>query len=152
MKPRKKKTEVQKLKLKLWELCKQIIRKRDGNRCVVCGKQGLEGSGWHTGHFIASSVCGAFLRYDIRNLHSSCYYCNVNLGGNGAVFHESLERDYGLPFVKQIMVNRHVIMKADKHFYQRKIDEYTKLVELEDFELVEITQNYAETNPEAILL
>ena len=38
------------LKVKLWELCKQIIRKRYGNTCYTCGKSGLSGSSWQIGH------------------------------------------------------------------------------------------------------
>lgn len=127
---RKKKTDIKKLKEKLWELCKQIVRKRDGNVCIICGKQGLEGSGWHTGHFIASSTCGAFLRYNLRNLHSSCYYCNINLGGNGALFLIALEDIYGRQFVDNILRDRNISTKADILFYEEEI---RKLEEIKDY-------------------
>ena len=41
---RKSKTPLEKAKGKLWELCKQLVRKRDGHSCVSCGKTGLVGS------------------------------------------------------------------------------------------------------------
>ena len=138
---RKSKTLIAKLKNILWELCKSIVRRRDGTICVICGKENLDGSGWHTGHFIPSLTCGAFLRYDLRNLHSSCYYCNVNLGGNGALFLIRLEEEYGRPFVDQIIRDKNISIKANILFYQKKIEEYTELDKLDQEELQEYTIN-----------
>lgn len=96
--------------------------------CVICGKTGLEGSGWHTGHFIPRSTCGAFLKYDLRNIHSSCYNCNINLGGNGALFMVALEKKYGREYVDGILRDRSSIIKAYDH-YQNLIEEYKKILE-----------------------
>ena len=127
-KPKKKVVKISTLKNKLWELCKQIIRKRDGNVCFTCGKGGLEGSSWHTGHFIPSGACGAFLRYDLRNLASQCYNCNINLGGNGTAYYRNMAENNGQEFVDQIFKDKQKVIKADAIFYQDKIDEYTKLL------------------------
>lgn len=116
------------LKVKLWELCKQIIRKRYGNTCYTCGKSGLSGSSWQTGHFIASSVCGANLRYDLRNLRPQCFMCNINLSGNGAIFYRNLVEREGQVYVDQLFTDKNIIVKADETFYKEKIEEYTKLV------------------------
>jgi len=91
MKSKKKQPTPSQLKKKLWELCKQACREQYGNVCYTCGRTGLEGSGWHTGHFIPSSVCGALLRYDLRNLRPQCYSCNINAGGNGAIFSKRMD-------------------------------------------------------------
>jgi len=138
---RKSKTPIAKLKNTLWELCKSIVRRRDGNTCFICGKKDLEGAGWHTGHFIPSSTCGAFLRYNLRNLHSSCYYCNINLGGNGALFLLRLEEEYGREFVDQIIRDKNISIKADILFYQKTIEEYIELDKLDQEELQEYTRN-----------
>ena len=131
-----------KLKKELWDLCKELVRKRDGNVCVICGKSGLEGSGWHTGHFIPSSTCGALLRYDLRNLHSSCYNCNINLGGNGALFLIALEKKYGRDFVNNVIRDKQKIIKADIIFYGEKIETYIEIRGWSKSELFDYTKNY----------
>lgn len=138
---KKSKTPIAKLKAKLWELCKELVRKRDGNSCVICNKQGLEGSSWHTGHFLPSSTCGAFLRYDLRNLHSSCYNCNINLGGNGAIFYTVLVSKFGQDFVDKILQDRNISIKADNIFYEGKIKEYEEMVYWEKDKLLDYTRN-----------
>jgi hypothetical protein len=138
---RKSTTPVAKLKAKLWELCKQIIRKRDGNVCIICGKGELEGANWHGGHFIPSAACGAFLRYDLRNIHSSCYHCNINLGGNGALFYKRLVDIYGQDFVDGVFRDKQIVIKADVTFYSKKIAEYEELVNLSQKKLQAYTKS-----------
>lgn len=137
-----KKLSPKRAKIILWELCKDIIRKRDGNLCVICGKNNLEGSGWHTGHFIPSGSCGAFLRYDLRNLHSSCYNCNINLGGNGAMFYKVLVDRYGQKFVDKIFQDKNVTIKADIIFYEEKIKEFKEISKWNKDKLLDYTKNY----------
>lgn len=139
---RKSTTPEAKLKAKLWELCKQIVRKRDGNSCLICGKGELAGASWHTGHFIPSAACGAYLRYDLRNIHSSCYHCNINLGGNGALFYKRLVDIYGQEFVDRIFKDKQKIIKADVTFYSKKIAEYEELVGLSQKKLQEFIKAY----------
>ena len=136
------KQPISKLQRKLWELCKQIIRSRDGNICVICGKCNLDGSGWHTGHFIPSSTCGALLRYDIRNLHSSCYNCNINLGGNGAMFYVTLVKKFGQDFVDKLFQDKNQTIKADFIFYEHKINEYEKIQSWDKVKLLDHTKIY----------
>ncbi len=137
-----KKPRIGLLKKKLWELCKQIIRTRDGSICFICGKSGLEGSGWHTGHFIPSASCGAFLRYDLRNLHSSCYNCNINLGGNGAEFYRRIVEVYGSDFGEQIFKDKQISIKADILFYEEKIKEYKEISSWNKNKLFDYTRVY----------
>jgi len=112
------------LKTKLWELCKQITRLKHKNVCYTCGKTGLEGSSWQTGHFIPSSVGGAYLRYELRNLRPQCYYCNINLGGNGSAFYKNLVEREGQEYVNQIFKDKNIIIKADQWWFISKIAEY----------------------------
>ena len=126
---KKKKNPIKSLKLKLWELCKQIIRLKYRNKdgtwnCYTCGKLIDEPAKAQTGHFLASSVCGAYLRYDLRNLRIQDYYCNINLGGNGATFYKNLVDREGQEYVDEIFKDKQKIIKADEWWYISKIAEY----------------------------
>ena len=114
-------------KNKLWELCKEITRLKFGNTCFTCGKTGLESSNWQTGHFIPSSVGGASLRYNLDNLRIQCYFCNVNAGGNGAVFYRKLVEKEGQKYVDRLFALKKIIIKADILFYKQKIFDYERL-------------------------
>ncbi len=122
-KVRKPKTEKKKIEDKLWELCKQITRDRYGNTCYTCGKTGLLGGNWHTGHFIPRSVGGAYLRYDLRNLRPQCPYCNVTLSGNGAVFYRNLVEREGQKYVDELFQDKKKSVKSSDH-YQSLLAEY----------------------------
>jgi len=129
-----KKTPLKQLKNKLWELCKQIVRllyiNKDGTwNCYTCGKIIDEPSKAQTGHFLASSVCGAYLRHDLRNLRIQDYYCNINLGGNGATFYKNLVEREGQEYVNQIFKDKNIIIKADEFWYKAKIAEYEILLQ-----------------------
>ncbi len=101
-KKRKIKTPLKKAKDKLWTLCKEITRKYHGNTCYTCGKKGLEGSNWHTGHFLTDSTCSTELSYDLRNLRPQCYHCNINLSGNWIAFEERLRADHGQKYIDEL--------------------------------------------------
>lgn len=130
-----KKTPIKTLKNKLWELCKQIIRLKYINPngtwyCYTCGKLIDEPAKAQTGHFLASSVCGAYLRYDLRNLRIQDYYCNINLGGNGATFYKNLVEREGQEYVDQIFKDKQKTIKADEWWYEGKIKEYEDLLRM----------------------
>lgn len=139
-------SELTKLKDKLWELCKKIVRKRDGTVCTSCGKKDVTGANAHTGHMIPSATCGAYLRYDLRNLHVQCYYCNMNLGGNGALYAKNIVERYGQDFLDSIFRDKQVIVKADKWWYEEKIAEYTEMAKWSKKKLIEYTKNLANEN------
>ncbi len=120
---RKSKSEIRKIQDKIWELCKKIVRYRDGTTCFTCGKEGLIGSSWQTGHFIPSSVCGAYLRYDLRNLAIQCYRCNIDLSGNGAIFYKKLVEKKGQLFVDQVFLDKETTVKAIDH-YKKVLEKY----------------------------
>lgn len=113
---------------RLWELCKQLTRGKYGNTCFTCGRQGLEGSQWQTGHFIPSSICGGFLRYDLRNLRPQCYRCNIDLSGNGSVFYRRLVEIEGQEYVDKLFQDKESIIKLDIHFVEAKILEYKSML------------------------
>jgi len=117
------KLPISKIQKKIWEHCKRIIRGKYGNTCYTCGKVGLEGSNWHTGHMIAKASLGAYLKYDLRLLRPQCYNCNINLGGMGAIFIENMRNREGDKYVEQILQDRNVTVKAYDH-YLMLLDKY----------------------------
>lgn len=125
---KKSKEPISKIQRRIWELCKQIIRKKHGNICYTCDATGLVGSNWHTSHFIPKAACGALLKYDLRNLRPSCYHCNINLGGNGAEFYRRLVRDVGQEEVDKIYQDKNKLVKADYKFYEDILNRYTVLL------------------------
>lgn len=140
MKKKVKKPSLTKLKKTLWDLCKTIIRTRDGSECVICGAKNLAGGNWQTGHFIPSSTCGSFLRYDIRNLHSNCMRCNIICGGNGALYYRALVSKYGEQFVDGIFKDKGTYVKADVLFYEEKIKLYKEISCWESDKLLDYTR------------
>lgn len=121
------KQKISTIQKKLWLLCKEIIRKKYGNTCYTCGRIGLEGSNWHTGHLIPKASVGAYLKYDIRILRPQCYNCNINLGGHGALFIENMRRIEGDIYVDRIIEDRILTVKAYDH-YVKLIKEYSKII------------------------
>lgn len=82
---------------------------------------------WHTGHFLPASTCGNFIKYDLRNLRPQCYNCNINLGGNGAIYYQRLVETQGQAYVDQLFEDKKKIIKADNFFYLDLIDKYTEI-------------------------
>ena len=103
-------------KISIWELCKNITRKRYGNVCYSCEKGSLAGSNWHTGHLFPKSVLSAYLKYDLRVLRPQCYYCNINLGGNGANYLQNLIKKEGQEYVDKINQDKFITVKAIDHY------------------------------------
>lgn len=129
---RGKKTPLKKSQDELWELCKLITRQRyqksDGTwDCFTCGRPITDPGKAQTGHCIPSSVGGALLRYNLDNLRIQDYFCNINAGGNGAVFITNLRREIGDERVDAMLSLRGQTVKADIIWYRIKIDEYKKL-------------------------
>lgn len=125
---KKKPVSISKLKSKLWEECKRIVRARykqnDYWFCFTCQRLIDEPAKAQTGHFLPSSTCGAFLRYDLRNLRIQCYNCNINQGGAGADYYRNLVTENGQDYVDQLFKDKHVSIKADVWWYEEKIREY----------------------------
>lgn len=121
---KRKKNPNKALKTKLWELCKNLIRAKYGNVCYTCDQPGLSASNWHTGHLIPRSVCGAYLKYDLRNLRPQCYNCNINRGGNGAEFYRRMVEREGQAYVDRIYLDKKIICNERDRVIQL-IEEYS---------------------------
>lgn len=75
-KPRKPKTERNRLMEKLDELSKAVVKARDGYNCVKCGKA-VQGSDRHASHVIPVSA-GNKLRWDPLNMKVLCHHCHLS--------------------------------------------------------------------------
>ena len=124
----KSKMPISKLQRKLWELCKQIVRKKYGNTCYTCGRIGLSGSNWQTGHMWAKASVGARLKYDLRILRPQCSVCNLFYGGQGAMFYKKMLETEGKEYMEQLEKDRQVLVRAYDH-YASLIPQYESLIE-----------------------
>ena len=136
-----KKKTLAKLKKYLWDnLCKPIIRKKYPNICYTCGRTGLQGSNWHTGHGKPKGALQLRFQYDLRNLRPQCLHCNKNLGGCSDIFIAKLEKEKeGLKFLKEacVKINGRWEIKSVPTmggieaylFVEDLIAKYTKLLE-----------------------
>jgi hypothetical protein len=123
---RKSKSLITKIQDQIWNHCKRIIREKYRNVCYTCGRSGLEGVNWHTGHMIPKASLGAYLKYDLRLLRPQCFNCNINLGGNGAIFIDNMRRIEGNDYVDHIMLDRQKTVKAIDH-YKLILQEYERI-------------------------
>lgn len=115
-----------KLERELWQLCRQIAFKRsklsfNAVYCFTCGNGPLEGPNRQLGHFIPKSVCGAYLKYDLRNLRFQCFRCNINAGGNGAEFYKRLVEKEGQEYVDTLFNDKQKIVKAVDRYLELKL-------------------------------
>lgn len=117
----------------LWQLCRQIVKKRDGPTCYTCGKENLSGADWHIGHFIPKSICSTELAYDPLNLASQCSSCNIWKSGNWLAFEVHLILDHGQKYVDKLKKrNRDTKGKSfGTHWIKNKIVEYQALLDAE---------------------
>lgn len=98
--------------------------------CYTCQKGPLKGSNYQTGHFIPSSVGGGSLRYNLDNLRVQCYYCNINLGGNGSAFYNQLLNDKGQSYIDRLFQLKELHTDLDKKWLEAKIGEYEEILKL----------------------
>lgn len=140
---KKSKSPLAKAKDKLWAVIKQVIDIRDGNNCISCGASDIRGHHKHGGHFIPSSSCGGFLRYDIRNVHNQCSTCNLFRNGAGAEYTLTLQKKYGNKFVEQIVADKEVIIKLDIPYVEAMTMYYESLLTKTQKELISLTKKYS---------
>ena len=114
---RKSKSPQRKLEDEIWQLCRKIQYTKHGKFCYTCRKP-VEGKNAHLGHFIPRSVGGVALRYNLDNLRPQCYFCNINLGGNGSAFYKRLLEDEGQDFIDNLFNLKKETYKASDYFPQ----------------------------------
>lgn len=125
---KKSKEPISRLQRKLWELCKQITRKRYTNTCFTCRKTGLSGSNLQTGHMWSKASLGAYLKYDLRILRPQCSICNLFQGGRGADFYKRMLQEIGQEEMEKLEKDRQVTVKAYDH-YIKLLSEYQLILD-----------------------
>lgn len=128
-KDRKKKSEsITKLKEKLWKIVSEYVRLRDSdddNYCVCCTcwerrhyKDSMQG-----GHYIASGQ-SSFHRYNEKNIHAQCYWCNVGKNGNVLEYREFMIRKYGQEYTDWLFETRNEVHNLGKVELMDYIEQY----------------------------
>ena len=126
---RKSKSETRVVQDLLWNECRRIIlgryAKNEKNYCFTCEKE-IEKQNRQVGHFIPNSVGGALLRYNLDNLRPQCYYCNINLGGNGSLFYKKLLEEKDQKYIDNLFKLKGQTIKALDH-YKELLKQYEQL-------------------------
>lgn len=114
------------LKKKLWEQFSRYIRNRDKGKCFTCGLQ-KHWKQMQAGHFICKAIGGLGLYFHEKNVHCQCYRCNINLGGNGAIYIRRLLEVYGQEEVDKLyyIYDHRDNYKISEEEYLQLIDKYT---------------------------
>jgi len=112
---RKSKSDTRKVQDELWQECRRITLSRYKDFCFTCDKP-IAGSNRQLGHFIPNSTGGALLRYNLDNLRLQCYYCNINLGGNGSEFYPRLVKEKGQEYVDNLFKLKQQTVKSYPHY------------------------------------
>jgi len=90
-----KRPSIKTLEKKLKNIMYPYIKKRDGNKCISCGKQRLVGKDWQAGHYIKAELCNIVVRYDEWNINSQCSTCNLWKRGNTIAYRLAMLNKYG---------------------------------------------------------
>ena len=123
----KKKINYKKL---LWPIFSQFIRQRDKGVCFICGLK-RPWKKMQAGHLIPKMIGGLGLYFNEQNVHCCCYRCNINLGGNGALYARKIKEVYGqecLDLLYEMYDERKNFSISDEE-YQGMIKKYSARLE-----------------------
>lgn len=118
-----KKKKLSYYKKKAWTAVSKYIRERDRYVCFTCGKYGNQ-----AGHMFPKAL-GNALYFEEANIFCQCYHCNINLGGNGAIFALKFARLYGLEKLEEVKskIGKTVIYKTwDYEAIEKEYEEKLK--------------------------
>lgn len=126
-----KKLTIGQIQKKLWKEVRRVIldiyKKKDGTwECYTCDAKNLVGANCQCGHLIPRSICGAYLRFDLRNIRIQCWRCNINAGGNGAIFLKRLIEREGQEYADQLFRDKQITCNAHDR-YLEQLEEYLKM-------------------------
>lgn len=117
-----KKLTSKQLKKKLWKLFSEYIRKRDGYKCITCGKQ-LDKNTSHAGHFVPKSR-GLAIYFDERNVNCQCVSCNLFRHGNLVPYAVYLEKKYCHGIIQELEALSRTVKKISSQEYLDLIETY----------------------------
>lgn len=109
-------------KNKFWSVFSQYIRIRDKGQCFTCPTK-KHWKKMQAGHMVPRASGGLSLYFHEQNVHCQCYRCNINLGGNGAVYAKNFVTKYGQDDFDEIM------RLKDQGYQKYTIQDYKDLAE-----------------------
>lgn len=125
------KSSFKKLENELWQECRRITYEQYGNNCYTCSQKNLQGRNAHTGHMWPKGSLGASLKYDIRILRPQCYNCNINYGGQGAIFIKKMEKEEGKIYMDKLHADKIEDKKGSlkaSDYYPQLLLEYRRII------------------------
>ena len=110
----------------------KFVRLRDEEKgCISCGEKFL--GKYDAGHFFSAGGHGS-VRFDLRNIHAQCVYCNRWEHGSLYQYHLRLLSRIGLKEFDDLEKQSNKIKKWDKEELKEIIKEYKqKCKEIENF-------------------
>ena len=100
----------------------KFVRLRDKDKgCVSCGSP-LVGK-YDAGHFFSAGGHGS-VRFDLRNIHSQCVFCNQHLHGDLYNYHKELLKRIGSEEFNKLEQRSKGVHKHDKEELKQLIKEF----------------------------
>lgn len=95
---------------KCWEVVREIVKLRDGDKCISCPKKGAQWK-YDTGHYYPVALVGSnnTLSWDTRYIRRQCSFCNGSGQGMQAEFKEALRSILGQPALIEFETRRHKV-------------------------------------------
>jgi len=111
----------------------KFVRLRDKDKtCVSCNKP-LTGK-YDAGHFFSAGGHGS-VRFDVKNIHGQCVYCNQWEHGNLFNYHKELLKRIGSEEFNKLEMQSKSVHKHDKEELKEMIKEFKqKCKEIENFD------------------
>ncbi len=132
----KKANSVSVLKNKLWTIVSLYIRLRDSDDdnyciCCTCWQRRHYKDSMQAGHYIPSGS-SSFHRYNEKNIHAQCYWCNVGKWGNLIEYRPFMIQKYWLEYTDWLYETRNEITPLWATELKELIDQYgAKLAEIQ---------------------
>ena len=124
-----KKVSIKKIQKEIWEECRRL-KQPEFDGCYTCGKKTMSGSDKQLGHMIPKKICPMSLKYELTFLRWQCMWCNLRLGGNGALFTEHMMKEKGSKEVSVMFQLYHLLKEIEKNITQKtRLDFYLILLE-----------------------
>ena len=108
------------------------VRARDrGRPCVSCGKPDDGSHQRHASHYRSRGACSS-LRFNLKNIHSSCQQCNSTLSGNLIEYRVRLVARFGSDYVDWLECQNDTVkydieyLKRMKRIFNKRARYYMK--------------------------
>jgi len=123
--PKKKTPSVSKLKKKLDTIFSRFVRIRDKGQCYTCPTK-KEIKFMDAGHYILRQH--NMTRFDERNVHCQCKYCNMYNAGSMNSYAIHLIKDYGIEILDELEILERQVKQWKPAELQEKIIYYKEKV------------------------